>query len=119
MTTQEVANKMVDLCRKGEFETVYKELYAPNCVSLEPKGAQFETCEGLAEMAEKGKAWKESMEAFHGSEIGEPIIAGNHICMTMMMDATYKERGREKLEELCVYKVQDGKIVKEQFFYTN
>ncbi len=117
MTTQEIANKLVDLCRKGDYKTIYQELYSPDCVSIEPKGAKMEVCNGLKEMAAKGKAWNESMEEFHDSSVGDPIVAGNHICMTMMMDATFKGVGREKMDELCVYEVQDGKIVKEQFFY--
>ena len=117
MTTQEIANRLIELCRKGDFPAVYQELYAPDCVSIEPKGAPMEVCQGLEEMAAKGKAWNESMQEFHGSDIGEPIVSGNHFSMSMMMDATFKEGGRTKMEELCVYEVKDGKIVKEQFFY--
>lgn len=117
MTTQEIATRLVELCRQGDFEKVYKELYSPECVSIEPKGAQMEVCNGLEEMAVKGKMWNESMEEFHGSTIGEPIVADNHFSMTMTMDATFKDVGREKMNELCVYEVKDGKIVKEQFFY--
>lgn len=118
MTTQEVANKLVDLCRKGEFETAYKELYAPDCVSIEPAGSPMEVCNGLEEMAAKGQAWNEQMEAFHGSSVGDPVVSKDHFSMTMMMDATFKEGGRQKMEELCVYEVKDGRIVKEQFFYS-
>lgn len=117
MTTQEIATKLEEYCTKGEFETAYKELYSPNCQSIEVKGAPMEVCNGLEEMAAKGKAWNESMEAFHASSVGKPIVAGNHFSMAMMIDATFKGRGREKLDEICVYEVKDGKIVKEQFFY--
>ncbi len=117
MTTQEIATRLVDLCRKGDYKTIYSELYAPHCVSIEPKGAQMERCEGLEAMAEKGKKWNESIEEFHGSSVGDPIVGDNHFCMTMMMDATFKGIGREKMNELCMYEVKDGKIVKEQFFY--
>ena len=117
MTTQEIANRLAELCQKGEFQTAYQELYAPNCVSIEPKGSDMEVCEGLEAMAAKGKAWNESMETYHGSSVGEPVVAGNHFCMTMMIDATFKEGGRVKMDELCVYEVTDGKISKEQFFY--
>lgn len=117
MTTQEVANRLVELCRKGEYQTVYQELYSPQCVSLEPKGAMMERCEGLEAMGEKGKAWNESIEQMHGSSIGDPVVADSHFSMTMMMDATFKGRGREKFNELCVYEVREGKIVQEQFFY--
>lgn len=117
MTTNEIANRLVELCNAGDFETCYKELYSPECVSIEPKGAPMEVCEGLAAMAEKGKMWNDSMEEFHQSSLGTPVVAGNHFSLTMMMDATFKERGREKMEEICVYEVKEGKIVKEQFFY--
>lgn len=118
MTTQEIATRLADLCRKGEFETIYQELYAPHCISIEPKGAEMEVCEGLKAMAAKGKAWNESMEEFHGSTVGIPIVAGDHFSMTMVMEATFKGIGRAKMEEVCVYEVQEGKIVKEQFFYS-
>jgi len=35
----------------------------------------------------------------------------------MTLDATMKGRGRINLEEICVYQVRNGKIVREQFFY--
>ena len=117
MTTQQIANRLVDLCRQGDFETVYRELYAPHCVSIEPKGSPMEVCEGLEAMAAKGKAWNESMQEFHGSSVGDPIVAGDHFSLTMIMEATFKEGGRQKMEEICVYEVNNGKVVKEQFFY--
>jgi hypothetical protein len=33
------------------------------------------------------------------------------------MDVTMKGRGRMNLEEICVYQVKDGKIVREEFFF--
>jgi hypothetical protein len=36
----------------------------------------------------------------------------------MSFDVTFKERGRQQMEELCVFEVKDGKIINEQFFYT-
>jgi hypothetical protein len=35
----------------------------------------------------------------------------------MGMDVTMKGQGRSKMDEIAVYEVKDGKIVKEQFFY--
>jgi hypothetical protein len=35
----------------------------------------------------------------------------------MRIDATYKDMGRMDMSEICVYRVRDGKIVHEQFFY--
>ncbi len=36
MTTQEIANRLVELCQKGDFETAQKELFAEDAVSIEP-----------------------------------------------------------------------------------
>ena len=47
MNTQEVANALVKYCREGNYEQVYKELYSPNIVSIEPKGAPVEVVEGI------------------------------------------------------------------------
>lgn len=35
----------------------------------------------------------------------------------MGMDVTLKGMGRRQMDEIAVYEVKDGKIVKEQFFY--
>lgn len=117
MNTQEIANRLVELCRQGDYQTCYKELYSPEVWSIEPESMPNNKIQGMEALAEKGKKWNEMMEEFHGSEMGEPVVAGNHFSLRMMYDATFKDRGREKMEEICVYEVKDGKIVKEQFFY--
>lgn len=117
MTTQEVAKRWHELCSKGEYEKCYEELYSPQCVSIEMPGVPMERSEGLEQMAAKGKAWNESIEEMHGGNISEPIVGGDHFSAIQSMDVTYKERGRTNFEEVSVYKVKDGKIVQEQFFY--
>ena len=37
MTTQEIANRLVDLCRTGQNDVAYKELFAENAVAVEPE----------------------------------------------------------------------------------
>jgi len=118
MTTQEVAQRWAELCRKGDFKTCYEELYSPQCVSIEPQGAQWERAEGLEQMAQKGEKWNDSIEEVHGSEVGEPLVAENFFTARQSMDVTYKEGGRVNFEELSMYRVENGKIVSEQFFYT-
>lgn len=117
MNTQEIANKLVEYCRTGQFEQCYKELYADHCVSIEPAGAMHERAEGMEAIHEKGKKWNEMVEEMHSAEVSDPIVAGSFFSLTMENDVTFKGRGRSKIEEVCVYEVQNGKIVKEQFFY--
>jgi len=57
------------------------------------------------------------VEEVHGGWVSEPIVAGNYISVAMGMDVTMKGQGRMNMDEIAVYEVKDGKIVKEQFFY--
>ena len=51
------------------------------------------------------------------SNVSEPLVAGNYISLSMDMDVSFKDGRDVKMEEVCVYQVQEGKIVKEEFFY--
>jgi len=117
MTTQQVANRLVELCRIGQIQQAQEELYGKNMVSIEPKGAPIEKAEGLHAVVEKGKQFASMIEERHGGSITDPIVAGNHFSMGMTLDATMKGRGRVLLEEICIYKVENGKIIFEQFVY--
>jgi len=54
----------------------------------------------------------------HGIVISEPVVADNFFTVSMALDKTFKGRGRVNMEELCVYEIDEGKIVCEQFFYS-
>jgi hypothetical protein len=117
MTTVDVANRLAELCRKGDFETAQKELYAEDAVSIEPYGtAEFEKeTKGLDAIREKGAKWASMLEEAHGCEVSEPLLSPSSFAVTMTMDVTMKDKGRMQMTELCIYHVKDGKIVSEQF----
>jgi hypothetical protein len=118
MSTQQVATRLAELCRQGQFEAAQKELFAEDAVSIEPEGgANFpKETKGLSAIIEKGHKWSAMVEQVHGCTASTPLVAGNAIAMTLGMDVTMKGRGRTKMEEVCVYEVKDGKIASEQFF---
>ena len=118
MTTQEVADRLVGLCRQGQFSQAIQELYSQNIVSLEPEGDPAPRLEGLEAVIAKGQKFYEGVEEFHGNEVSDPVVAENFFSCTMKMDVTFKGMPRMTIEEVCVYEVNDGKIVKEQFFFT-
>jgi hypothetical protein len=118
MTTKEIAKKLKKYCEQGKFEEAQKELFAKDAISIEPMaGGGFDKeTRGLDAIIKKGYKWNEMVSATHSLEVSEPIIAGNTFSLTMRMDVTTKDRGRQDLTELCVYQVKDGKIISEQFF---
>jgi hypothetical protein len=118
MTTKEVANKLVGYCRNGEFENAMTELYSNEIVSVEPEGAPVKVVEGIEGVVAKGKQFNDMVEEFHGIEVSDPVVADNFFSVAMKMDVTYKGAPRGIMEEVALYKVKDGKIVHEEFFYT-
>jgi hypothetical protein len=118
MTTQEVANRLVELSRQGKMQDVFKELFAANAVSIEPDESMGpKVVSGLPGIVEKGKMFDSMVEAFHGSKISDPVVAGNYFSISWWIDTTMKGRGRSQMQEICVYKVENNKIVSEQFFF--
>lgn len=117
MTTQEIANRLVELCRTGQNNTAYQELFADDAVALEPPGFPNGRTEGKEALLAKSTGFAQSIQEMHDSWISEPVVAGNHFSVSMGLDITTKDRGRMKMEEICVYEVKDGKIVQEQFFF--
>lgn len=119
MTTQEIANKWAAHCRTGQWDLAQAELYADNCVSIEMEGAQGfpPRVEGMEAIKAKGEGWGSMIEEFHGVEIEGPIVAGDHFTATMKMDITLKGQARKVDEEVGIFRVSNGKIVSEQFFY--
>jgi len=118
MSTSEVANKLVELCRHGKIDEAQLTLFASNAQSIEANEMMGpKVVEGLDAIKAKSIAFQAGVEEFHSASISEPIVGGNSFAITWMMDATFKGRGRMSIEEVCVYQVKDGKIILEQFFY--
>jgi ketosteroid isomerase-like protein len=118
MTTQEIANRLVELCRKGDFEKAQKDLFSEDAVSIEPYATPaFEKeTKGKEAIKEKGEKWNAMVKEVNELTVSDPLIATNSFCCTMKMDVTMKEGGPMDMTELCVYEVKDGEIVSEQFF---
>lgn len=118
MTTQEVANRFNELAQTGQWEQIHSELFADNALSIEPPASQgMQSVEGLPAIKEKGKRFSEMVEEMHGGYSTPPVVGGKFFSVAMGMDCTMKGMGRQKMDEIAVYEVKDGKIVKEQFFY--
>ena len=119
MTTKEVADTLVKLCSVGNFPEAMEKLYSPDIVSMEagaPPGQSRES-KGIAAVKAKGEWWVANHEV-HSTSVEGPLVAGSHFAVTFKMDVTFKPQSKRfTMEEVAVYKVVDGKIVYEEFFY--
>ena len=118
LTTQDIANRLHELFKQNKWQEVQEELFSDDAESIEPRGSHaLPSVKGLEAIKKKGKEWESMIKEVHGGWTGEPIVAGNHIAVAMGVDATMKDGNRMKMDEIAVYHVNDGRIVKEQFFY--
>jgi len=117
MTTKEVADRLVALCREAKWNDAQNELYAADAVSTEPYATPVfdQVTKGLPAILEKGRKFDAMIETMHKLTVSDPVVAGNSFACTMGMDVTMKGQGRMNMTELCVYEVKDGKIVAERF----
>ena len=119
MTTLEIANQLVDLCRQGKNHDAIQTLYSDAIVSVEasaPEGMSTEAVGKEAVMA-KGQWWVDNHEV-HSANVTGPWPNGDQFIVGFKYDVTFKVSGqRFVMEEMALFTVADGKIVKEVFFY--
>ena len=118
ITTQDVANRLHELFKEGKWQEAQEEFFSEDADSIEPAKAQgMQSVKGLEAIKKKGQQFNDMVEEMHGGYVSDPIVAGNYVAFAMGIDCTYKGMGRQKMDEIALYEVKDGKIVKEQFFY--
>ena len=117
-TTQDVANRLHELFKENKWMEAQQELFSEDAESIEPAHSPgLQSAKGKDAIRKKGEEFNNMVEEMHGGYVSEPIVAGNYIAVAMGIDATYKGMGRQKMDEIALYEVKDGKVVKEQFFY--
>jgi hypothetical protein len=117
MNTEEVANKLVELCRKGEFREAMESLYAQDIISVEAHEMENMPAEmrGLDQVRGKTDWWEQNMEV-HNAKIGGPFVARDKFVVQFDIDVTEKtSKKRMQMSEVGIYTVKDGKISREEF----
>ena len=118
MTTKEIADRLVDMCRNGKTEEAKEELFAQDIISIEPyEGILAKETKGMNAIRKKAELFVSMVQDFYGDTISDPVVAGDYFSLSWTSDLQMKGEARKINDELCVYKTSGGKIVSEQFFY--
>lgn len=118
MTTKDIANRLVNMCRNGQIEEAKEELFAPGIVSIEPReGLLPKETKGMDAIRRKAELFISMVDNFYGDTISDPIVAGDYFSLSWTSDLQMKGEARQINSEICVYKTSGGKIISEQFFY--
>jgi hypothetical protein len=118
-STASVAQVLVTLCRAGRNLDAISTLYSPKIISIEPVGDEKMPAEMTGIEAIRGKnEWWFANNELHRYEVIGPFVGEGQFAVKYVWDATPKQTGkRTQMEEMALYTVKDGKIVREQFFY--
>jgi len=116
----EIGQKLVEYCKRGENVKAVNELYSKDIESQEAMSSPEmpDHMRGIEAIRRKNKEWEDSMEV-HSVQVDGPFPLGERFAVHFKYDTTDKNTQKKMdMEEVALYTVKDGKIVKEEFFYT-
>jgi hypothetical protein len=114
-TITEIAQRLVVLLKQQQFVQAYQELFNENAESIDPIYHDQPTLKSLTQLIEREKTFL-SRTDIHSINVSEPLLAGNYFTISLSMIFSIAGQEQKKIEELCVYKVEAGKIISQQFF---
>lgn len=120
MNTNEIAMKLVSLCKEGRNDEATKTLYAQDVESVEaaasPDGVR--SVRGLPAVIAKGQWWSDNHQIHKAETFGPYPHGDDRFAVRFVYDITHKPSGqRRTLDEVAVFHVANGAIVREEFFY--
>lgn len=118
-SVNEIGHALVDHCRKGENAQAIAAFYSPDIVSVEAVSMPGFPAEvrGVDAVLAKNRAWVESHHV-HEAAVHGPFPHGDRFAVLFTYDITNKQTNlRNKMEEVALFTVENGKIVREEFFY--
>ncbi|MEM6382756.1 MAG: SnoaL-like domain-containing protein [Pseudomonadota bacterium] len=122
MTVMEIANALAAHCRAGTESEGLKTLFADNAVSVEAMpmpGTDSQVTEGLEGIRGKHAWWDNAMEMIESEVLGPYPHQPNKFALVFKGMAKVKETGEDfPMDEIAIYTVDGGKIVREEFFYS-
>jgi ketosteroid isomerase-like protein len=121
MSVVEIANQLVAFCKAGKNLEAINTLYADDIVSVEahtPPGGGERVMRGIDAVRGKSEWWAANHE-IHSAGVEGPWPHGDdRFAVRFSYDITNKPSGmRISMDEIAVFTLANGKIVREEFFY--
>jgi hypothetical protein len=112
----DVARQFTDLLRAGKYAEVEERWLGPGIESVEGHGAAM-SWKGKKNVLAKYRAWEANNE-FVDAVIDGPWVGATGFAIKFTGHVRNKSTGeRHAMEEIAVYTVRDGKVVREEFHF--
>ena len=120
MTALEIGKELIALCNYGKNQDAIDRLYSPDIESVEAVAmpGMEQTQRGITKIKGKNQWWADNHEV-HGGVAEGPYPHGDRFIVRFKYDVTPTHTGkRTSMDEMGLFTAKNGKIVKEEFFYT-
>jgi ketosteroid isomerase-like protein len=119
MALADVASGLVKLCRKGKFLQAVDKYYSDDIVSVEPVSSPQMPAEqsGIDKIRAKNQWFEQAFEV-HSVQVDGPFLGKGQFAARLTLDVTQKAGGKRfTMNEMALYTVKKGKVVREEFYY--
>src|SRR5438067_13756352 len=117
MSTEDVAMRLVELCKGSEWKKAVDDLYSKDIVSVEPREMAGLPAEmrGIDQVRGKND-WGEKKMEVNDSKVSGPFVAGDTLVVRFDIDPSDKNpKKRIKMSEEGFNPAKNEKIAKERF----
>jgi hypothetical protein len=112
----EVGKELIALFNAGDYAAIEEKLWSSKVVSVEGLGVS-QAWHGRAAVRAKNEEWM-ATHTIHSAKAEGPFVGASGFSVKFSMDVEDKTNGqRMPMEEVAVYTVDRGKIVREEFMY--
>lgn len=115
-TPAQIGADLIAMFNRGQFKEIEETYWSPDIESVEGVGVAM-AWRGRKAVDAKN-AWWMSDHVLHGASAEGPFIGATGFAVKFRMDVETKSTGqRQTMDEVGVYTVEKGKIVREEFMY--
>jgi ketosteroid isomerase-like protein len=114
MSIKAQVQSVIDGILKGKILETFDTYYADDVVMSENR---TEERVGKAVNREYEIKFLDSIQEFHGAQVGRVVVDGDHAAVEWSFDITFKDGNRVKMQQVAVQTWKDGKIIREDFYH--
>ncbi len=116
MDVREMAADYAAMVAAGQMDQAALRYWSDELVTREAMPGDMAETHGKAQAVAKAEGWYANHE-IHGFRSEGPFVNGDTFLLLMELDVTPKGGERMHIREIVGYRVAEGKVVEERYYY--